>query len=241
MPTRLTIMPVTGSNTLIYMTQDNVNKITIRLLPDGYSFLNQDHPIQRGADFIERIKESLLEGIECCDVPETATFVCSVENVRFCLSPLETDLDAEQSYRFCLSEAEQEETLLHLEDVAHGIRFTFGIDTQLYHFLQRNCPEITFTHPLFELFTQWASKEEVKQNCMVAEAGENFLNLLIFKEGKLQIANRFENTSEEDIVYHVMNCWTQCTLDVLDDKLYLTTTLPGISKNIGQFIKQCVS
>jgi len=234
-------MPVTGSNTHIYMTQDNVNKITIRLLPDGYSFLNQYHPVQRGADFIQRLKESLLEEAERCETTEATRYVCSVESVRFCLSPLEEDIAPEACYRFCLSEAEQEETLVHLEDVAHGIRFSVGVDTELYHFLQRNFPELTFTHPLYELFTEWADKEEVKQNCMVAEADENFVNLLVFKEGRLQIANRFECTSTDDILYHVMNCWTQSALDVIEDKLYLDTPLPDITKNIGQFIKQCVS
>ena len=92
------------------MTQDNVNKITIRLLPDGYSFLNQYHPVQRGADFIQRLKESLLEEAERCETPEATRYVCSVESVRFCLSPLAEDIDPEACYRFCLSEAEQEET-----------------------------------------------------------------------------------------------------------------------------------
>ena len=223
------------------MTQDNVNKITIRLLPDGYSFLNQYHPVQRGADFNQRLKESLLEELERNETAETTSYVCSVENVRFCLTPLQEVIDPEARYQFCISETEQEETLVHLEDVAHDIRFTIGVDSELYHFLQRNFPELSFTHPLYELFTLWADKEEVKQNCMVAEADENFVNLLVFKEGKLQIANRFECTSTDDILYHVMNCWTQCSLDVIEDRLYLDTPLPDITKNIGQFIKQCVS
>lgn len=223
------------------MTEKDVNKISIRLLPDGFSYYNQYHAILPGADYIQRLEEALLDAIEAPDQPETDVCVCAVDSLRFCLSPLgDEDAMAERLYRFSTPSPDQDETLLHLKDEAHGFCFTLGIDSHLYHFLLRNLPEITFTHPLFEFIEQWIDKAEVQEDCMVAQTGSNHLDILIFKAGKLYLANRFEAKEADNILYHLMNCWTQHGLDVIDHKLYLDTEVADLKQNIGQYIKQCV-
>jgi len=224
------------------MTTQVVRKISIRLQPDGFSYLNQFFPIHPGADFNRRMEEAMLEALEASDETDTDECICSVENLRFCLSP--TDIEAstaELMYRTTLPSAEQEETLVELKDDVRGIRFTFGIDSQMYHFILRNLPNVEFTHPLFELYRQWADSEEAKSNCMVADASEKHLNLIVFANGNLVLANRFEVNDTESTIYHMMNCWTQSGLDVLDDKLYLQTEVADIRQEIGKYIKQCES
>lgn len=224
------------------MTTTDVKQISIRLLPDGFSYLNQFHPVLPGADFIQRLEEAMLETLNGSEEPEAVEGVCSVENVRFFLSPLEIDaVMASKMAKMTLPTLDQEETTLDLTDEALGIRFSFGIDSQLYRFITRNWPELSLTHPLFTLIEKWGQREEINQDCMVAEAGENFLNLLVFKQGRLQLANRFEVNSNENILYHLMNCWTQCGLDIIDHKLYLQTEVKSIRELIGQYIKQCES
>lgn len=221
------------------MTEQDVKQISIRLLPDGFSYLNQFHPILPGADFIKRLEESLLEAL---NESEETEGICSVENVRFFLSPLDIDqkLATLMAQKTMASTSEEEETPIVLIDKEQGIRFCFGIDSHLYHFIQRNWPEINFTHPLFELLEQWVNREK-EDDCMVVNAGENYLNLLVFKKGRLYLANRFEVSGTDNILYHLMNCWTQCGLDVIDHKLYLQTSIHSIREQIGQYIKQCES
>ncbi len=234
------------------MTSKDVKEISIRLLPDGFSYFNQFYPIVPGADFLQRLEDSLLQAIEQTQPQGDACGMCSVENTRFCLSPIiptapaapisdSGNIDAEAYYRFSLPSTEQIEELITLTDAGHNIQFTFGIDSNLYHFLMRNIPDITFTHPLYEMIQQWSDCEEIKDNCMVAQAGSNFLNLLIFKEGHLHMANRYETTGTDNILYHLMNSWTQFDLDVLKDKLYLEASEEDLQQNIRLYIKQCIS
>ncbi len=224
------------------MTEQDVKQISIRLLPDGFSYLNQFHPILPGADFIKREEEALLETLNTSEEVEAIEGLCSVENVRFILFPLDTEASlTDQMTQMTLPSTDEEETFIDLTDEPHGICFRFALDSHLYHFMQRNWSELTFTHPLFELFKQWADQEAVTNNCMVASAGENYLNLLVFKNGKLYLANRFEVAGTDNILYHLMNCWTQCGLDVIDHKLYLQTEVKSIREQIGQYIKQCES
>jgi len=224
------------------MTFQDVKQISIRLLPDGFSYLNQFYPVLPGADFNKRLEEALFETLNEAEEPAAVEGECLVENVRFFLSPLEIENSlAKAMAQKTLPIIDDEQVTIELEDQRHNIRFSFEIDSHLYHFIQRNWPEVSFSHPLYELFEQWVDQEQVQEDCMVAEAGENFLNLLIFKNGSLFMANRYEVTGTDNILFHLMNCWTQCGLDVIDNKLYLRTEVKSIQEQIGQYIKQCES
>ena len=222
------------------MTPQDVKKISIRLLPDGFSYLNQFHSVLPGADYNRRLQEAILETLETAADGDADECVCSIENTRFCLTPLDVEPSlARLMYETSLPSAENEETTVEMRDEAHGVRFTFGIDSELYHFILRNWPCATFVHPLFELYGQWAVREEVKADCMVADAGERHVNVVVFRNGGLFLANRFEVTGADNALYHLMNCWTQCELDVLDDTLYLQGGTKELGHDIGQYIKHC--
>ncbi len=224
------------------MTLQDVKQISIRLLPDGFSYLNQFYPVLPGADFNKRLEEAMLETLNGSDDTEAFEGKCSVENVRFFLSPLEIDATlALKMAQKTLPLSDEEETVVDLVNEKYGIRFSFFINSHLYRFMQRNWPELTYTHPLFELNEKWIDTEQIERDCMVADAGENYLNLLVFKNAQLNLANRFEISGSDNILYHLMNCWTQCGLDVIDHKLYLQTENKSIREQIGQYIKQCES
>lgn len=223
------------------MTSKDVKKISIRLLPDGFSFLNQIITIQPGADYIKRLEDGLIEKLSELE-EDLVIDHFSIENTRFCLSPLEINSDlARNMYKVGLPPYEGEETIITSEDVNHKIRFEFGIDSHLYHFILRNWPESRFSHPLFDLYLKWGDTENIKSDCMIAKAEDKDLNILIFKNGELHLANRFEDSGVNNIVYHVMNCWEQYGLDVLDDKLYLLTGNNELRNLLQQYIKQCES
>lgn len=223
------------------MTPQDVKKLSIRLLPDGFSFLNQFFPILPGADFEKRLEEGLLDKILGTSDNQEVNQV-SIETTRFCLTPLDIDKSlALLMYKTSLPKPEQEEITLSLEDTDSGTRFVFGVECQLYHFILRNWPDVTFTHPLFELYRQWITADVSEQNFMIAEAEDKYLNMLVFVKGKLILANRFEDCGSNNNLYHIMNCWEQCGLDTLDDKLYLKTNDKALMHSAHQYIKQCES
>lgn len=221
------------------MTTNDVKQISIRLQPDGFSYAGVFHPIMPGADFVERLEDALWD---TRITEENAEILCSVETTRFALSPSDIGEDeALQMYQLSLPEAESEETVLSVTDETNGIRFSFGIDSLLYRFLLRNVSGITFTHPLALLQQQWANRPEVAEDCMVAEASDKALNLLIYGKGHLQMANRFETAGTDNQTYHIMNAWTLYNLDVIDNKLYLQTGSEELRTNLSHYIKQCES
>ena len=221
--------------------QEEVKQISIRLLPDGFSFLNQFHPIQPGADFRQRLEEGLLDTLTQSSEDEPSG-TCLIESMRFCLSPTSIDQDsADQMYHFTLPEPELEETVITQDDEEFGLRFSFGIDSHLHNFLQRNWPELTLSHPLFELITDLAHKVQADEACMVAEAKGKVLHVLVFRNKQLQMANSFEAATNDDCLYHIMNCWTQHGLDVVSNKIYLLTDNQELRQQVGQYIKLCES
>ncbi|MBR0036807.1 MAG: DUF3822 family protein [Bacteroidales bacterium] len=221
------------------MTTNDVKQISIRLQPDGFSYADKFYPVMPGADFNQRMEDAIWN-TRLTELD--AEIRCSVETTRFSLSPADIDESvALKMYHLSLPEAEGEETVLSQTDASHGIRIHFGIDSRLYHFLMRNVENIAFTHPLMRLQQQWSDRTEVTEDCMVAEAETNALNLLVYENGKLQMANRFDVTGTNNQTYHIMNCWTLFNLDILDNKLYLQTSSDELRKSLSQYLKQCVS
>jgi hypothetical protein len=221
------------------MTQQDVKQISIRLLPDGFSYSDRFFPISPGPDFGRHLEEGILNTriaeLEC-------SVHCSVETERFSFSPADIDEPtAEQMYRLTLPELTADEKLISETDNETGVRITYGIDRSLYFFLQRNMPEVSFSHPLMDLHREWSQKSEVKENCMIAGTGSNTLDILVYIGGKLHFANRFEASSAGDRTYHIMNVWNICNLDVLDHKIYLHTTSDELKFNVSHYIKQCES
>lgn len=220
------------------MTNKDVKQISIRLLPDGFSFSEEFHPITPGADFEQRMEESLLNaGINQTDADEVC---CSVETLRFNLSPAKTEeKEADLMYRLTLPDTEREEVLLSETDVTNEIRLTYGIDAELYHFLRRNIEEISFTHPLLVLHNTWSQNEATSQDCMIAQDCGVWLNILIYKGNKLFMANRFASPNTNSSTYFIMNAWQKSGLDVLDNKLHLLTENDDLRQQISKYIKQC--
>lgn len=140
-----------------------------------------------------------------------------------------------------MPESKTDEKLISETDSKTGIRITYGIDRSLYFFLLRNMPEVSFSHPLMDLHRKWSQKDEVKENCMIAETGSDTLNILVYIDGKLHFANRFEASSAGDRTYHIMNVWNICNLNVLDHKIYLRTTSDELKDSVSHYIKQCES
>lgn len=219
------------------MTNQDVKQISIRLLPDGFSFSGQTKHVSPGADYEKRLEEALLDA----DVMQENAdeVICIVEGFRFILSPATCSIsEAEQMYKLSLPDVDNE-VLINQTDKYENIRITFGLNAEICHFMRRNIPGIVFNHPLMEIHNAWSHKVETDNNYMIAQADGSILDLVVYKNGKLFMANRFASTSNDNTLYFVMNMWTQCQLDVLEDKIYLECHSDELRQTISKYIKQC--
>lgn len=238
MPSRLITTQVTGSNynNPIHPYMAN-NNLSIRLLPDGFSFSIgeapwQDTHIPAGSDFTTRLEDALLSQQEL--LQEFDSVSCEVFTTRICLSPeaIVSDDDALSMYNLSLSaiSGKEEEHILH--EVVSGARFSFGISHRLYLFLLRTFQQISFHHPLALLHARHP------QGTMVASVAHGQLYILVYnKEGQLLLANAYATSERENMAYFIMNTWRECNLDILYDSLVLNDENDDLQTILSPFIK----
>ena len=157
------------------MTKDNM---TIRFAPDGFSFIDCSgassspsddatsprlsvatsallddapfHEVAPGPDYQQRLHEAVLSVLPESETPLDLTV--QVLSERVVILPPDTDPDlATSMYHVTLSDLDEpEQVLLQPLTLPSGQRLTlcFGIDRQLYLFLERNCGDLCFEHHL---------------------------------------------------------------------------------------------
>ena len=165
------------------MTKDNM---TIRFAPDGFSFIDRPgasssslddatsalldtttsallddapfHEVTPGPDFQPRLHEAVLNVLPESETPLNLTI--QILSERVVILPPDTDPDlATSMYHATLSDLDDpEQVLLQPLVLPSGQRVTlcFGIDRQLYLFLERNCGDLHFEHHLAILLHQAA-------------------------------------------------------------------------------------
>ncbi len=160
------------------MTKD---KMTIRFAPDGFSFIDCSgassspsddatsprlsvatsallddapfHEVAPGPNYQQRLHEAVLNVLPESETPLDLTV--QVLSERVVILPPDTDPDlATSMYHVTLSDLDEpEQVLLQPLTLPSGQRVTlcFGIDRQLYLFLERNCGDLRFEHHLAAL------------------------------------------------------------------------------------------
>lgn len=223
------------------MTTDNTT-LSIRLVPGGFSFSGQTYNVPPGADYDQRLIEAMLDA-EITKTETNSPVVCLVDTSRMCLAPSHLgEKMVEDLFHLTHTSSDREEQLIHQTDEVDGITFTFGISSQVYHFLLRTFQEVEFCHPLCLKHQEWRERlqqESPDGNCMVAFADDRRLSFLIYKMGRLQVANTIESASEGNLLYFLLNAWKQNGLDVLADTLYLESDSEQFKKTVSTYIKKC--
>ena len=160
------------------MTKDNM---TIRFAPDGFSFIDCSgassspiddassplldvamsarlddapfHEVTPGPDYQQRLHEAVLNVLPESETPLDLTV--QILSERVVILPPDTDPElAASMYHVTLSDLDEpEHVLLQPLTLSSGQRLTlcFGIDRQLYLFLERNCGDLRFEHHLAAL------------------------------------------------------------------------------------------
>ena len=160
------------------MTKDNM---TIRFAPDGFSFIDCPgassspvddapsplldvalsarlddapfHEVTPGPDFQQRLHEAVLNVLPESETPLDLTV--QVLSERVVILPPDTDPElAASMYHVTLSDLDEPEHVL-LQPLAlpsgQCVTLCFGIDRQLYLFLERNCGDLRFEHHIATL------------------------------------------------------------------------------------------
>ena len=261
------------------MTKDNM---TIRFAPDGFSFIDCSgassspsddatsprlsvatsallddapfHEVAPGPDYQQRLHEAVLNVLPESETPLDLTV--QVLSERVVILPPDTDPDlATSMYHVTLSDLDEpEQVLLQPLTLPSGQRVTlcFGIDRQLYLFLERNCGDLRFEHHLATLLQGASSApafqsqpsmaaQPASQACLATVVTPQFLELALFRSGQLVLANVYRTSQADNRRYYVLNTWLREGLDQLNDLLFILGKgdLPSqLHQDLRPFIKQ---
>ena len=241
------------------MTKDNM---TIRFAPDGFSFIDCSgasssplddatsprlsvatsallddapfHEVAPGPDYQQRLHEAVLNVLPESETPLDLTV--QVLSERVVILPPDTDPElATSMYHVTLSDLDEpEQVLLQLLTLPSGQRVTlcFGIDRQLYLFLERNCGDLRFEHHLATLLQGASSApafqsqpsmaaQPASQACLATMVTPQFLELALFRSSQLVLANVYRTSQADNRRYYVLNTWLREGLDQLHDRLLI--------------------
>ena len=209
---------------------DNHNKISIRLLPNGVSFfvrektgktLLHDTVESVALNEADAVREAILSaGI--LEKPYNQVTI-TIPTPLFALFP-EEFFEPEQIelyYKTVVGNAEGKHLLFqHLEELRMFL--LFALDESLYDFLIRSFIHPEIEHHLSSLLprinAQPASKEG---NVLYVAHDAQLLSVILFKEGRFFAANAYKCDTVNDALYYTLSVWKQFQYDQLNDKLYI--------------------
>lgn len=270
------------------MTKDNM---TIRFAPDGFSFIDCPgassspiddapsplldvalsarlddapfHEVTPGPDFQQRLHEAVLNVLPESETPIDLTV--QVLSERVVILPPDTDPElAASMYHVTLSDLDEpEHVLLQPLTLPSGqcVTLCFGIDRQLYLFLERNCGDLRFEHHLATLLQGASSAAPsssslrpqvspsqpsmaappASQATLATVVTPQFLELALFRAGQLVLANVYRTSQADNRRYYVLNTWLREGLDQLNDLLFILgkgDPAAQLHQDLRPFIKQ---
>ena len=251
------------------MTKDNM---TIRFAPDGFSFIDCSgayssplddatsphlgvatsallddapfHEVTPGPDYQQRLHEAVLNVLPESETPLDLTV--QVLSERVVILPPDTDPElATSMYHVTLSDLDEpEQVLLQPLTLPSGQRVTlcFGIDRQLYLFLERNCGDLRFEHHLATLLQGASSAAPSSPQASLATVvTPQFLELALFRSSQLVLANVYRTSQADNRRYYVLNTWLREGLDQLNDLLLILgkgDPASQLHQDLRPFIKQ---
>ena len=261
------------------MTKDNM---TIRFAPDGFSFIDCSgasssplddatsphlgvatsallddapfHEVAPGPDYQQRLHEAVLNVLPESETPLDLTV--QVLSERVVILPPDTDPElATSMYHVTLSDLDEpEQVLLQPLTLPSGQRVTlcFGIDRQLYLFLERNCGDLRFEHHLATLLQGASSTpafqsqpsmaaQPASQACLATMVPPPFLELALFSSSQLALANVYRTPQADNRRYSVLNTWLREGLDSLHALLLILgkgDPASQLHQDLRPFIKQ---
>jgi len=112
----------------------------------------------------------------------------------------------------------------------------YAVPQFAYDEWMKNYPQAKFTHSIVTLLkaTETLYKNVLNGKKLFVDIHPEFVNVLCYNSGKLQLANSYPFENENDITYQLVNIMKQFDMDTMRDHLFLSG---GIEENSAVYQK----
>lgn len=222
------------------------NKVTIRLVPDGFFYDDTFVALSPGSGYSRRLGDAILEVREQRGSETIDDVFVSVSTPRVMLIPESESYRAEYMFGQTFSAVEAEESVL-TQSLGSGCLLVYALSKDVQAFFTRTFESVEFQHPFAQLALsalQCAARQSVTRQRdlrgeMFVSVDSHFTDVAVAQVGQLQMATRFVASCAEDRLYYIMNAWQQLGLDQLTDRLHLVSLTPE-SKPLLQLLSKYV-
>ncbi|MDD4822958.1 MAG: DUF3822 family protein [Bacteroidales bacterium] len=225
--------------------------LSIRLLPDGFSFytgpnkesqlLTYSSTIRPGDDYLSLLKDAVFEN-KLTEEEYLSIHIISV-GAPFTFLPDELISKEEYSSFFpTLSKGFGQPVYMSNSIQSIGRVLLYFMEEDLYFFLQRNFPEAHFIHQITPLTSFYLhSKEDETKHCdLFVHCEKQQISLFLTSQEGILFANTFAYHSPNDAIYYIMNTFQQFKFDQLTDRILLNGTTEYTSE-IRSILQKYVS
>lgn len=215
----------------IDLAQSEKYRLSIRLTPNGFSFLiflDTDSTVHYFHESIYSIHLSPIENIKKIFF-ESNLFVhpfnkisVSVVSPRYTFVPHELfeKNSVDKYFKFNFNGEVGKILYNHVKE--HDLNVLFDIDEEVYAFLYRNLWNPTFfnfTTHIIPFFTTYGDTNK-KRTFVVFH--DKMITISCFDKEVLLSTNTMTYSNQNDIMYHIVNIWDKQSFDQNSDYLYLS-------------------
>lgn len=234
-------------------TQPEFQTLSIRLSPEGFSFATY-HPadasriyFQHTAVNVQRSMAANVKGF-LSQTPELNVIYHQtnilIHTLRYTTVPLELFEDEQMEMLFYQNVPKQNNEIVLCNILGNSnVVVLFSIDKLTHVFLSEHFPRARFfatVSPQIEYFTKENRQRQTQQ--IYANIHADNMDVFCFSNGRLQLANTYPISTNEDRSYYLLNIWKQLDYDTEKDELHLTgltkEELHGQISFLRQFIRK---
>ena len=232
-------------------TQPEFQTLSIRLSPEGFSFATY-HPadasriyFQHTAVNVQRSMAANVKGF-LSQTPELNVIYHQtnilIHTLRYTTVPLELFEDEQMEMLFYQNLPKQNNEIILCNVLGKSnVAVLFSIDKLTHIFLSEHFPQARFfasISPQVEYFTNKNKHENAHK--VYANFHENDMEVCCYVNGKLQLANTYSVTNNDDRSYYLLNLWKQLALNPEHSELHLIGLNEAERNGLITFLRQFI-
>ncbi len=162
-------------------------------------------------------------------------------NVPYALVPVECfkENDAERIYRLNFHGKDGDRVFYDVAG-AMGAVFVYGIDEAFCRVVDENFPMVYFRSAVSSVAGRFAEEAQVlRKPRLYTYRHEDVTDIFVFRDGRLQLGNRYATHSVDDTVYFVMLAANVLGMDVYADEFVIADVQGGskLAERLKSFIR----
>lgn len=239
------------SDNNVDFTQLEHNTLSIRLSTDGFSFsiYNPDKknnlyykyiPVNIQRSMAANVK-SLLTNTPELNISYRQTNIL-IHTQRYTTIPFELFEDEQMELLFYQNLPKQNNEIILCNVLGKSnVAVLFSIDKLTHIFLSEHFPQARFfasISPQVEYFTNKNKHENAHK--VYANFHENDMEVCCYVNGKLQLANTYSVTNNDDRSYYLLNLWKQLALNPEHSELHLIGLNEAERNGLITFLRQFI-